>query len=870
MADKKRLNESYDSKYRKIVNHIKKIMPKETRWSYDDYRVVGDDLGGGIRFQIEFDSKDSSLQKRIMDSIEDYFYGVHCDTGWGRNWDYYISVNVDEKACNETFNKTNKLTLNEDLFEESNKPYKIRFYKLKGSDKGNLDHEEFFDTKKEAINRYREAFKKELFSLNPTVWELRDGDYKRLMNHELVDESIKEGWESIDGLKFTRTGVHGEKLDDDWIDYGDYLVNKNRLQDEMLRDFKEENGYTRADEDREEFWKEFDKFIAERGREYLDRAVNESLKEDLTLVPEEPSDETPATPEANGVAKLILDAINGETDTIKEYNDLIANTDNEDIIKIIQDITAEENNHIGMLQRALEIVSPNASNIDDGMEEAESMIEEPVVNAEPDFVPIGESLKEELQADDAHSLLEYNQHIQDTIGDMLSLIEYSENPDARKKMVKASFLISEAVEDAIGDRDIDESLKKNLEEDVSSDEACNELIDEAYRYLEMAADMFEDGAETYHIDGSLGPAQFIDDVGEITYNLDRISSEVFNAVHGIDESLNEKKITEPRSAHYKNCDIVKDLQDKFWEIKYRGRQTIKDGFKSFMDAKAWIDDNLISGKLNQSLVTEDVQSTVNDKQIKNAIMDVLKARVDRENYGMMSRASASMKNIMLLADNNIDIDRNMRFVTKDGEKIFKIKRKYASKKVNGMYKELTPTLEPINESITEDIHDKFKRDIKTAYKKWASDVERVEAKRKEAMEMIPDNASKEQISQYTDFVNNKIYPMVSDFDYKFPHNIEKGDFPFYVTYYSEYPIYEPAEGGYYYAGRDAVWSQGFNSEEEARQFLNDFIVEDGEDWEQDQDGRYTVHGKYIGQDQTVKLEPNQDYLSAIAGWHPYE
>jgi rubrerythrin len=533
----------------------------------------------------------------------------------------------------------------------------------------------------------------------------------------------------------------------------------------MLRDFKEENGYTRADEDREEFWNEFDKFIAERGREYLDRAVNESLKEDLTLVPEEPSDETPVTPEANGVAKLILDAINGETDTIKEYNDLIANTDNEDIIKIIQDITAEENNHIGMLQKALEIVSPNASNIDDGMEEAESMIEEPVANAEPDFVPIGESLNEELSSEDKHTLFEYNQQIQDKIGDMLYVFDHKEHPKAYKDIVKASFLISEAVDDCLGDKDIDESLKesdedrikylkgrlgeivkaiengadperlaveknrimdelhklgcddgwfdeslneKNLKENVSSDEACNELIDEAYRYLEMAADMFEDGAETYHIDGSLGPAQFIDDVGEITYNLDRISSEVFNAVHGIDESL------------------------------------------------------------------------------------------------------------------------------------------------------------------TEDIHDKFKRDIKTAYKKWASDVERVEAKRKEAMDMIPDNASKEQISQYTDFVNNKIYPMVSDFDYEFPHNLEKGDFPFYVTYYSEYPIYEPAEGGYYYAGRDAVWSQGFNSEEEARQFLNDFIVEDGEDWEQDQDGRYTVHGKYIGQDQTIKLEPNQDYLSAIAGWHPYE
>lgn len=125
MTNKKRLNESYDSKYRKIVNHIKKIMPKEIRWSYDDYRVIGDDLGGGIRFQVEFDSKDSSLQKRIMDSIENYFYGVHCDTGWGRDWDYYISVNVDEKACNESLDKSNKLALNENIFEDVTDPHQI-------------------------------------------------------------------------------------------------------------------------------------------------------------------------------------------------------------------------------------------------------------------------------------------------------------------------------------------------------------------------------------------------------------------------------------------------------------------------------------------------------------------------------------------------------------------------------------------------------------------------------------------------------------------------------------------------------------------------------------------------------------------------
>ena len=29
----------------------------------------------------------------------------------------------------------------------------------------------------------------------------------------------------------------------------------------------------------------------------------------------------------------------------------------------------------------------------------------------------------------------------------------------------------------------------------------------------------------------------------------------------------------------------------------------------------------------------------------------------------------------------------------------------------------------------------------------------------------------------------------------------------YLTYYKEYPIYEPAEGGYYYAGNEVAQSE---------------------------------------------------------------
>ena len=50
--------------------------------------------------------------------------------------------------------------------------YKLRIYKLSGADKGNLDHEELFNTK--------EQMDKDLYGLNPTAWEQKNGGWKRL------------------------------------------------------------------------------------------------------------------------------------------------------------------------------------------------------------------------------------------------------------------------------------------------------------------------------------------------------------------------------------------------------------------------------------------------------------------------------------------------------------------------------------------------------------------------------------------------------------------------------------------------------------------------------------------------------------------
>lgn len=61
--------------------------------------------------------------------------------------------------------------------------YKLRFYVVSGPDKGNVDHEEFFDSINELNKRYEELFKYNLFSLNPTAWVWNRNDWIRIMGY---------------------------------------------------------------------------------------------------------------------------------------------------------------------------------------------------------------------------------------------------------------------------------------------------------------------------------------------------------------------------------------------------------------------------------------------------------------------------------------------------------------------------------------------------------------------------------------------------------------------------------------------------------------------------------------------------------------
>lgn len=61
--------------------------------------------------------------------------------------------------------------------------YKLRAYHISGDNKGNLEEEYFFQTKEQMDKKYNELFRYDLYNLNPTGWEWRDGKWCRMAEY---------------------------------------------------------------------------------------------------------------------------------------------------------------------------------------------------------------------------------------------------------------------------------------------------------------------------------------------------------------------------------------------------------------------------------------------------------------------------------------------------------------------------------------------------------------------------------------------------------------------------------------------------------------------------------------------------------------
>ena len=124
---------------------------------------------------------------------------------------------------------------------------------------------------------------------------------------------------------------------------------------------------------------------------------------------------------------------------------------------------------------------------------------------------------------------------------------------------------------------------------------------------------------------------------------------------------------------------------------------------------------------------------------------------------------------------------------------------------------------------------------------------------------------------------------------------------YYVQMYSEYPIYEPAEGGYYYAGRTAedledneyktiqeaiddakLWVEELNEGafgDEIWTFIDKDTATVGKDIQEmaeefgPEEGRCLIayrSSKYIGEGAQLYIEIPAAYRKNECGWHPYE
>lgn len=116
-----------------------------------------------------------------------------------------------------------------------------------------------------------------------------------------------------------------------------------------------------------------------------------SLEEDIEIpavemTPVEVDEIEPANPEPGvetGLAGVVMSLIKDEYDAIEGYNGAVATAkDNgyDDLVTIFESIASEELVHVGELQKALEIVSPNAAKIKEGEVEAEEHIGDDDIN----------------------------------------------------------------------------------------------------------------------------------------------------------------------------------------------------------------------------------------------------------------------------------------------------------------------------------------------------------------------------------------------------------------------------------------------------------------------------------------------------------
>ena len=202
----------------------------------------------------------------------------------------------------------------------------------------------------------------------------------------------------------------------------------------------------------------------------------------------------------------------------------------------------------------------------------------------------------------------------------------------------------------------------------------------------------------------------------------------------------------------------------------------------------------------------------------------------------------------------------------------------------------------------DDLHNVFRKDAKAQYKNWDRRKDRINRDRAEIAKDYSELAKEagkevdpERLEKAQDIIAGTVKPFKYD---KGDTELERQNYPYYITVYNARAYYHPEEGGYYQAGWDPAWSEGYNSFEEAEEALKSYwkgnsstevefnpdlptdddnyaYSEDEADYRPIYDNKdrligLDAEGKYIGQGQKIYIEPNKRYLSAAVGYQMYE
>lgn len=198
-----------------------------------------------------------------------------------------------------------------------------------------------------------------------------DKEFEKILNDDLkvVDEYIKTGKLPDDVLNMEFED--DEELDED-------IDDKEKKYSISGKDISAQDFYKTVSNDNLSD-DEINKI--ENGEEVKRGGKSYSIKNEDLEVADITEESVPPMPEGTDstISNMLIELINGEWNTIADYNNFVnacKQSGNTDLVSIIEDITNEEANHVGMLQTALKTLSPNTETIEDGQEEAEKDLQD--------------------------------------------------------------------------------------------------------------------------------------------------------------------------------------------------------------------------------------------------------------------------------------------------------------------------------------------------------------------------------------------------------------------------------------------------------------------------------------------------------------